>query len=71
MGSARREFLGPNRLVLDIRGRPGPPPLRFETADEGRPTVLRQEGRAVLLGRLTGDGCCHDLPLHCFGSYRS
>ncbi|MFG2358572.1 hypothetical protein [Streptomyces sp. NPDC048521] len=68
---ARREFLGPRRLVLDIRGRPGPPPLRFEDADEGRLTVLRQGERAVLLGRLTGDGCCHDLHLHRFDSYRS
>ncbi|MEU0003642.1 hypothetical protein ABZ079_04865 [Streptomyces sp. NPDC006314] len=71
MDRARREFPGPGRLVLDIQGRLDPPPLRFESADEGRLTVLRQGERAVLLGRLAGEGCCRDLHLHRFDSYRS
>ncbi|WP_330457542.1 hypothetical protein OIB37_11865 [Streptomyces sp. NBC_00820] len=51
MGRARREPLGAGGLVLDVRDRPGPPPLRFEVADGGR-MLLRQGGRVVLLGRV-------------------
>ncbi|MQY32911.1 hypothetical protein SRB17_08710 [Streptomyces sp. RB17] len=51
MGNARRELLGAGALVLDVRGCPGPPPLRFEVADGGR-MLLRQSERAVLLGRV-------------------
>ncbi|MEU9441357.1 hypothetical protein AB0D42_10630 [Streptomyces sp. NPDC048304] len=71
MGNARRELLGAGRVVLDIEDRPGPPPLRFETTGDGDLTVLRQGDHAVLLGALTGDGCCHDLHLHRLDSYRS
>ncbi|KOV71052.1 hypothetical protein [Streptomyces sp. MMG1121] len=71
MGNARRETPAAGRLVLDIRDRPDPPALRFETAEGGRLKLLRQGERAVLLGALTGDGCCHDLHLHRLGAYRS
>ncbi|MEU6281448.1 hypothetical protein [Streptomyces sp. NPDC047028] len=70
-GNARRELLGAGRVVLEIGGRPGPGKLRFEIAGEGRLKVLRQGTRPVLLGRLTGDGCCHDLALHRLDGYRS
>ncbi|GAA2476402.1 hypothetical protein GCM10023100_55800 [Actinocorallia cavernae] len=49
MAAARREPLGPGRLVLDVTDRPGPPPLRFETAADGR-LLLRQGERPLLLG---------------------
>lgn len=65
-----RELLSENGLVLAVTGRPGPSPLRFETADGGR-RLLRQGGRPLALGRLDGDGCCHDLALHRFDGYRS
>ncbi|MEV5876690.1 hypothetical protein AB0L75_21130 [Streptomyces sp. NPDC052101] len=68
MGNARRELLGADRLVLDIEDRPGPPPLRFETADGGR-LLLRQSGRPLLLGRSVGS-CCPDLHLHRLAGYR-
>ncbi|MEW2154754.1 hypothetical protein AB0950_05575 [Streptomyces sp. NPDC007189] len=71
MGNARRELLGAGRVVLDIEDRPGPPPLRFETTGDGDLTVLRQGEHAVLLGALTGDGCCRDLHLHRLDGYRS
>ncbi|GAA2201900.1 hypothetical protein GCM10009787_58750 [Streptomyces bangladeshensis] len=71
MTGTPRELLGPGGLVLDVRGRPGPAALRFETAEEGRRTVLRQRERTVLLGGLTGQGCCHDLRLHRLDGYRS
>ncbi|MFI1762971.1 hypothetical protein ACH41H_13090 [Streptomyces sp. NPDC020800] len=71
MTGAPRELLGPHRLVLDVRDRPGPAPLRFESTDDGRLRVLRQAGRPVLLGGLTGEGCCHDLHLHRLDGYRS
>ncbi|MEU6670257.1 hypothetical protein [Streptomyces sp. NPDC046727] len=51
MGNARREWVGEGGVVLDVRGRPGPPPLRFEVADGGR-MLLRQGERVVLLGRV-------------------
>ncbi|MFC9929871.1 hypothetical protein [Streptomyces sp. NPDC127190] len=71
MQNARREFLGEHRLVLDIGNRPGPPPLRFETADDGR-LLLRQSGRPLLLGRsVAGPSCCRDLHLHRLDGYRS
>ncbi|MFF7351158.1 MULTISPECIES: hypothetical protein [Streptomyces] len=69
MGNARRELLGAGRLVLDVQGRPGPPPLRFETADGGR-LLLRQDGRPLMLGRSVGT-CCPDLHLHRLDGYRS
>ncbi|MEU4925800.1 hypothetical protein AB0G54_04720 [Streptomyces yokosukanensis] len=71
MGDARRELLGAGRLVLDIEDRPGPPPLRFETTENGRLRVLRQNGHPVLLGALTDGSCCPDLHLHRLGTYRS
>ncbi|MBL1104626.1 hypothetical protein JK361_08455 [Streptomyces sp. 5-8] len=71
MTRAPREPLGPDGLVLDVRDRPGPAPLRFETARDGRLTVLRQGGRPLLLGALTGEGCCRDLRLHRLDGYRS
>ncbi|MGW2641002.1 hypothetical protein [Streptomyces sp. NPDC001348] len=70
MGNAHREPLGRSRLVLDIRDRPGPPPLRFESAD-GRRLLLRQGERPLLLGRTVGEGCCPDLHLHHLDGYRS
>jgi hypothetical protein len=71
MGDARRELLGPYRLVLDVADRPGPPGLRFEATEDGRRRVIRQGERPLLLGALTGDGCCHDLHLHRLDGYRS
>ncbi|WP_234337114.1 hypothetical protein [Streptomyces xylophagus] len=66
----RREPPTADGLVLAVTGRPGPSPLRFETADGGR-RLLRQGERPLLLGRLDGDGCCHDLALHRFDGYSS
>lgn len=51
MGRGCRELLGSGGLVLDVRDRPGPPPLRFETADGGR-MLLRQDERVLLLARV-------------------
>ncbi|CAL9427997.1 hypothetical protein [Streptomyces sp. enrichment culture] len=65
---ARRERLP--GLVLDVTGRPGPPPLRFETGGHDR-ILLRQGGRPVLRGRFAGEGCCRDLLLHRLPDYRS
>ncbi|MER7573003.1 hypothetical protein [Streptomyces sp. NPDC126514] len=70
MSRGHRELLGPGRLVLHVRGRPGPPALDFETASGGR-LVLRQGGRPVLLGRSVGEGCCPELYLHRLDGYRS
>ncbi|MGW6733575.1 hypothetical protein [Streptomyces sp. NPDC055013] len=70
MNRGHRELLGPGRLVLDVRDRPGPPALRFETADRGR-LLLRQGDRPVLLGRSVGEGCCPELHLHRLDGYRS
>ena len=68
---SRRELLGPGGLVLDVRDRPGPPPLRFETADGGR-LLLRQGGRPVLLGREEEGGCSHEgLFVHRLEGFRS
>ncbi|MER6067580.1 hypothetical protein ABT187_01735 [Streptomyces sp. NPDC001817] len=73
MANARREPLGAGRLVLDIRDRPEPSSLRFETADDGRMVLLRQSGRPLLLGRSVADGapCCPELYLHRLDGYRS
>jgi len=65
-----REPLPEGGLALTVTGRPGPPPLRFETADGGR-RLLRQGERPLALGRLDGGGCCRDLALHRFDGYRS
>jgi hypothetical protein len=65
-----RELLGPGRLVLHVQGRPGPPSLRFEKAEDGR-LLLRQGERPVLLGRSVGEGCCPELYLHRLDGYRS
>lgn len=67
MGSARREPLGAGGLVLDVRQRPGPPPLRFEAADGGR-MLLRQGGRVVLLGRV--EEWNQGVHLHRYENYR-
>lgn len=56
--------------MLAVSGRPGPPPLRFETVDGGR-MLLRQQDRPLLLGRADTDGCCRDLSLHRLDAYRS
>ncbi|MEU5592384.1 hypothetical protein [Streptomyces sp. NPDC020298] len=53
MKRARREDSTYGPLVLDVRERPGPAPLRFEAADGGR-MLLRQSGRPVFLGRVDG-----------------
>ncbi|WSX17921.1 hypothetical protein OG496_18995 [Streptomyces sp. NBC_00988] len=66
-----RELLGPGGVVLDVRDRPGPPPLRFETADGGR-LLLRQGGRPLLLGREEEGGCSHEgLFVHRLEGFRS
>ncbi|MER6027903.1 hypothetical protein [Streptomyces sp. NPDC001851] len=69
MGNARREPLGAGRLVLEVADRAAPA-LRFEATEDGRRRMLRQGARPVLLGGLTGDGCCHDLHLHRLHGYR-
>lgn len=51
MERAYRERPGAGAVVLRVRGRPGPPPLRFEVADGGR-VLLRQGERILLLGRV-------------------
>ncbi|MCF3134223.1 hypothetical protein [Streptomyces olivochromogenes] len=71
MDRGHRELLGRDRLVLDVRDRPGPPPLRFEATDDARRRLLRQGERPLLLGAATGDGCCRDLHLHRLAGYRS
>ena len=65
----KRELLGADGLVLEVSGHPGPPPLRFESADGGR-LLLRQGERPVLLARLEGGSCCRDLFLHRLGGFR-
>ncbi|MEU2581890.1 hypothetical protein ABZ612_02770 [Streptomyces avermitilis] len=67
MTRARREARPPGGLVLDIRDRPGPPPLRLEAAD-GR-LLLRQGERPVLLGRV--DPPRDGLFVHRLDGYRS
>ncbi|CAK7285132.1 hypothetical protein [Streptomyces misionensis] len=68
MGRAHREPLGPQGVVLRVRGRADPPPLRFEVADAGR-LLLRQGARILLLGRVTegNQGVC----LRRYEGYRS
>ncbi len=53
-----------------MSGRPGPPALRFETAEQGR-LLLRQGERPLLLGRSVGEGCCPELYLHRLDGFRS
>ncbi|MGW3306266.1 hypothetical protein ACWDG9_06725 [Streptomyces sp. NPDC001073] len=65
-----REPLPKSGLALTLTGRPGPPPLRFETADGGR-RLLTQAEHPLALGRLDGEGCCHDLALHRYDGYSS
>ncbi|MFI5682413.1 hypothetical protein [Streptomyces sp. NPDC051636] len=71
MDRERRELLGPSRLVLDVQGRPGPPPLRFEATEDAERKLLRQGERTLLLGGMAGEGCCWDLHLHRLDAYRS
>ncbi|MGX1130254.1 hypothetical protein RKD49_002444 [Streptomyces glaucescens] len=70
MRRAPRESLGPDRLVLTVQGRSGPPPLRLEWAHDGR-RALHQGERPLWLGRTIGEGCCRDLVLHRLDGYRS
>jgi len=65
----KRELLAADGLVLEVSGRPGPPPLRFESADGGR-LLLRQGERPVFLGRMERESCCRDLFLHRLGGFR-
>ncbi|MFB6553712.1 hypothetical protein [Streptomyces sp. NPDC056405] len=66
--ATRERTSGP--LVLDVRGRPGPPPLRFVRADDGT-TALHQGDRPLLLARSAGDGCCRDLHVRRLAGHRS
>lgn len=66
--AARERAPGP--LVLDVRGRPGPPPLRFVRADAG-PPALHQGDRPLFLARSVGDGCCRELHLRRLPGHRS
>ncbi|MFI2409757.1 hypothetical protein [Streptomyces sp. NPDC018947] len=66
--ATRERAAGP--LVLDVRGRPGPPPLRFVRARDGAP-ALRQGDRPLFLARWEGDGCCRDLRLRRLPGHRS
>ncbi|WP_329339844.1 hypothetical protein OG866_31195 [Streptomyces sp. NBC_00663] len=70
MNRGHRELLGPGRLVLNVRHRPGPAALRFERAD-GRRLLLRQDEQPLLLGRTVGGGCCPEFHLHRLDGYRS
>ncbi|MBT2417424.1 hypothetical protein J7F01_20650 [Streptomyces sp. ISL-22] len=71
MTRASREPLPGGAVVLAVSGRPGPPPLRFETAQGGR-LLLRQGPRPLLLGRKGGAiACCPDLAMHRLDGYRS
>ena len=57
--------------MLTVTGRPGPSPLRFETAAGGR-LLLRQGGRPLLLGREEEGGCSHEgLFVHRLDGFRS
>ncbi|WP_369258275.1 hypothetical protein [Streptomyces sp. R35] len=70
----KRELLGAGGLVLEVTGRPGPPPLRFESADGGR-LLLRQGGHPLLLGRIDrgpeGNLSYEGLFVHRLDGYRS
>ncbi|KUN28612.1 hypothetical protein AQJ23_06655 [Streptomyces antibioticus] len=70
MNRGRRELLGPGRLVLNVRGGPGPAALSWEQAD-GRRLALRQGEQPLLLGRSVGAGCCPEFHLHRLEGYRS
>ncbi|MFE0824416.1 hypothetical protein ACFW4M_17590 [Streptomyces sp. NPDC058794] len=67
--AARERTPGP--LVLDVRGRPGPPPLRFVRPDDGAPPALHQGYRPLFLARSSGDGCCRELHLRRLPGHRS
>jgi hypothetical protein len=57
--------------TLDLRDRPGRPPLRFETADAGR-LALWQNERLLLLAREQEGGCSREgLYVHRLPGYRS
>lgn len=56
---------------MRVTDRPGPPPLRFESADGGR-LLLRQGDRPLLLGRDDPEGCSREgLYTHRLDGYRS
>lgn len=57
-------------LVLAVRGRPGPPPLRFVHRDGGMPS-LHQGDRPLLLAQPVGDGCCRELHVRRLPGLRS
>ncbi|MFB7651786.1 MULTISPECIES: hypothetical protein [unclassified Streptomyces] len=69
MRRATRERTG-GPLVLDVRGRPGPPPLRFVRA-AGQAPALHQGDHTLLRSRWVGDGCCRDLHLRRLPGHRS
>lgn len=58
-------------LVLDVRGRPGPPPLRFVRARDGGAPTLHQGDRPLTRARRHGEGCCRELRLRRLPGYRS
>ncbi|GHB07414.1 hypothetical protein GCM10010330_71950 [Streptomyces tendae] len=70
MERAVREATG-GPLVLDVRGRPGPPPLRFVRARDGGPPTLHQGDRPLTRARWHGDGCCRELHLRRLPGHRS
>ncbi|MFA3874196.1 hypothetical protein ABS735_10985 [Streptomyces sp. MMCC 100] len=70
MRRATRERTG-GPLVLDVRGRPGPPPLRFVRAEDGGAPTLHQGDRPLTRARWHGGGCCRELHLRRLPGYRS
>ncbi|MGQ4427793.1 hypothetical protein ACN6LL_002872, partial [Streptomyces violaceoruber] len=61
----------PGPLVLDVRGRPGPPPLRFVRARDGGPPTLHLGDCPLTRARWHGDGCCRELHLRRLPGHRS